>query len=50
VKELTAAIGRVIDAYNDWCELFAWIRDADELLAKVRPSKSDRQLTNATRF
>jgi hypothetical protein len=41
VKELTAAIGRFIDAYNDWCEPFAWTKDADELLAKVRPSKSD---------
>ena len=39
VKELTAAIGRFIDAYNDWCEPFAWTKDADELLAKVRPPK-----------
>ncbi len=38
VKELTAAIGRFIGAYNDWCEPFAWTKDADGLLAKVRPS------------
>jgi hypothetical protein len=37
-KELTTAIGRLIDAYNDRCEPFAWIKDADELLARIRPS------------
>jgi transposase len=40
VKELTAAIGAFIDAYNDRCQPFAWTKDADELLAKVRPSKN----------
>jgi transposase len=40
VKELTAAIGRFIDAYNDRCQPFAWTRDADDLLAKIRPSKN----------
>ena len=40
VKELTAAIGRFIDAYNDRCQPFAWTMDADELLAKIRPSKN----------
>ena len=49
VKDLTAAIGAFIDAYNDRCTPFAWTKDADELLAKIRPSKSDRQTTNATR-
>jgi transposase len=44
VKELTAAIGAFIDAYNDRCQPFTWTKDADELLAK-----SDRQRTNATR-
>jgi DDE superfamily endonuclease len=44
VKELTAAIGRFIDAYNDRCQPFAWTRDADALLAKIRPPR-----TNATR-
>ena len=49
VKDLTAAIGAFIDAYNDRCTPFAWAKDADELLAKIGPSKSDRQTTNATR-
>jgi transposase len=40
VKELTAAIGRFIDAYNDRCAPFAWTKDAGELLAKIRPSKN----------
>jgi len=40
VKDLTGAIGRFIDAYNDRCEPFTWTKDADELLAKIRPSKN----------
>jgi len=40
VKDLTAAIGAFIDAYNDRCTPFAWIKDADELLAKIRPSRN----------
>jgi len=40
VKDLIAAIGRFIDAYNDRCTPFAWTKDADELLAKIRPSKN----------
>jgi transposase len=44
VKDLTTAIGRFIDAYNDRCSPFTWTKDADELLAK-----SNRQTTNATR-
>ena len=40
VKDLTAAIGRFIDAYNDRCQPFPWTKDADELLAKVKPSKN----------
>lgn len=34
------AIGAFIDACNDRCQLFAWTKDAGELLAKVRPSKN----------
>jgi hypothetical protein len=37
VKDLTAAIGAFIDAYNDRCTPFAWTKDAGELLAKIRP-------------
>ena len=40
VKDLTAAIGRFIDAYNDRCQPFTWTKDADELLTKVKPSKN----------
>jgi transposase len=40
VKDLTAAIGAFIDAYNDRCQPFAWTKNADELLAKIRPSKN----------
>jgi transposase len=40
VKDLTAAIGRFIDAYNDRCQPFAWTKNPDELLAKIRPSRN----------
>jgi transposase len=40
VKELTTAIGNFIDAYNDRCQPFSWTKDADQLLAKIRPSKN----------
>ena len=49
VKDLTAAIGAFIDAYNQRCQPFIWTKDADELIAKIRRGKSDRQGTNATR-
>jgi transposase len=40
VKDLTTAIGRFIDAYNDRCSPFTWTKDADELLTKIRPSNN----------
>jgi transposase len=40
VTELTTAIGRFIDAYNDRCQPFTWTKDADHLLAKIKPSKN----------
>jgi transposase len=40
VKDLTTAIGRFIDAYNDRCQPFIWTKDADKLLAKIKPSKN----------
>jgi transposase len=46
VRELTGAIGVFIDAYNDRCHPFTWTKDADQLLAKIKPR---RQRTNATR-
>jgi hypothetical protein len=39
-RDLTAAIGAFIDAYNDRCQPFTWTKDADELLAKIKPSRS----------
>src|SRR5579859_6907298 len=35
VKDLTSAIGRFIDAYNQRCQPFTWTKDADELIAKI---------------
>ena len=40
VKELTARIGQFIDAYNTRCQPFTWTKDADELIAKIKPSKN----------
>ena len=40
VKDLTTAIGTFIDAYNDRCQPFTWTKDANELLAKIKPSKN----------
>ena len=42
VKDLTAAIGAFIDAYNDRCQPFTWTKGADELLARIRPAKTRR--------
>lgn len=40
VRELTDAIGAFIDAYNDRCQPFTWTKNADQLLAKIKPSKN----------
>jgi transposase len=43
VKDLTAAIGRFIDAYNQRCHPFTWTKHADELIAKAsRPGPRTR--------
>jgi hypothetical protein len=34
--ELTAAIG----ADNDRCQPFTWTKDADDLIARIKPSKN----------
>jgi transposase len=39
VKELIAAIGRFIDAWNDRCQPFVWTKTADELLNHCRPGQ-----------
>jgi len=39
VKDLTSAIGRFIDAYNQRCQPFAWTKDPAQILAMAsRPS------------
>ncbi len=48
VKDLTAAIGRFIDAYNDRYQPFAWTKGADEMLVKIRPPQSDPEAANDT--
>jgi transposase len=40
VKDRTSAIGRFIDAYNQRCQPFTWTKGADELIAKIKPSKN----------
>jgi transcriptional regulator with XRE-family HTH domain/transposase len=35
VEELVAAIGRFCDAWNQRCQPFGWVRDADEILARI---------------
>jgi hypothetical protein len=40
VKDLTAAIGAFIDAYNQRCQPFTWTKNANELLARIRPSRN----------
>ena len=42
VKDLTTAIGRFIDAYNDRCQPFTWTKDADEL---TRQNQTVKELT-----
>jgi hypothetical protein len=46
VADLVAAIGRFVDAWNQRCQPFCWVRDADQILAGLkRPPSSgtDRQ-------
>jgi transposase len=40
VKDLKNAIGAFIGAYNDRCQPFAWTRNADQIIAKIKPSKN----------
>jgi transposase len=40
VKDLTTAIGRFTGACNDRCQPSTWTKDADELIAKIKPSKN----------
>ena len=35
VVELVAAIGRFVDAWNERCQPFRWVKDADQILVKL---------------
>jgi transposase/transposase-like protein len=43
VRELTGAIRRFIDGWNDRCEPFTWTKDADQILA--RATRKETSLT-----
>jgi transposase len=50
VADLKAAIGTYIDAWNQRCEPFRWVKDADTILAKAtRPKVTNTQDTSVTR-
>lgn len=35
VADLVAAIRRFIDAWNERCQPFAWVKDADDIMIKA---------------
>ena len=50
VADLKAAIGTYIDAWNERCEPFHWVKDADTILAKAtRPKPKNTQDASVTR-
>ena len=40
VPDLEAAIHRYIDAWNDHCEPFAWVKDADDIMVKATRNRT----------
>ena len=40
VADLQAAIATYIDAWNESCEPFRWVKDADTMLAKATRAKA----------
>ena len=40
VRELTAAIGAFTGSWNEHPHPFAWTKDADEILAKIKRAKT----------
>ena len=40
MKDLIAAIGTFIDAWNERCEPFTWTKPADELIKKAVKGKT----------
>ncbi len=50
VTDLETAIGTCIDAWNERCEPFRWVKDADTILAKaVHPNDRNTNTTSVTR-
>ncbi len=50
VTDLETAIGTYIDAWNERCEPFRWVKDADTILAKaVHPENRNTNTTSVTR-
>jgi transposase len=45
VKELTAAIDRFIDAWNERCEPFVWTKTADEIIEKATGNRKKTSVT-----
>jgi hypothetical protein len=41
VRELTEAIRRFIDAYNEHARPFTWTKTADQVLAHARPARAE---------
>ncbi len=39
VKDLTAAIGTFIDAWNERCEPFVWTKTADQIIDRATAGK-----------
>jgi hypothetical protein len=35
VEELVAAIGRFVAAWNERCQPFRWVKDADQILGRL---------------
>jgi hypothetical protein len=45
VSDLTGAIRRYIDAYNDRCQPFTWTKTADEVLEHATPKRPRTSFT-----
>jgi hypothetical protein len=40
VPDLIAAIHRYIDAWNDHCQPFSWVKDADDIMIKATRNRT----------
>jgi transposase len=48
VRQLTAAIGGFLDQWNEHPRPFAWTKDADEILGRIRPGILKQMVLQAT--